>query len=69
MNGAYSPGNLFVGKYDVPPDGHIRLRHPRVKVLRGVVTQAGWREDPDGDRWLIVEDGDFWPVMVRLFDA
>ena len=64
----YARANLFVGKYKVPRDGHVRLpATTRVRVLRGVVTSAGWMQSPNGGLWLIVDDGDdFWPVMVRL---
>jgi hypothetical protein len=65
--GDYARANLFVGKYRVPTNGHIRLPETaRVRVLRGVVDQEGWSQDDGGEPWLIVEDGDFWSVMVRL---
>lgn len=62
----YARTNLFVGKYQVPKDGHIRLDHARVRILRGTVTEEGWMEDREGNPWLLVEDGGFWPVMIQL---
>jgi hypothetical protein len=62
----YARGNLFVGKYGIPKNGHISLPNAKVRVLMGVETPTGWVQDSQGAPWLIVQDGDFWPVMVRL---
>jgi hypothetical protein len=63
----YARANLFVGKYKVPSDGHIRLGSgARVRYLRGREGADGWMQDAAGPVWLIVEDGDFWPVMIRI---
>ena len=63
----YARVNLFVGKYNVPSDGHIKLGDDaHVMYIRGREKADGWEEDPEGDVWLIVEDGGFWPVMIRL---
>ena len=66
----YAKANLFVGKYQIPESGHIRLSdRARVRYLRGHETSEGWKQaeagEPD-ELWLMVEDGDFWPVMIRL---
>jgi len=63
----YAAANLFVGKYAIPADGHIRLApEARLRFLRGRELPSGWTSDPGGELWLIVEDCDFWPVMIRL---
>lgn len=65
---AYARVN-FVGKYDVPPDGWIRLPNARVRVLLGKTTEAGWTScsvESGGEPWLLVDDGDFFPVVIRL---
>ena len=64
----YAKVNLFVGKYRVPKDGHIRLPNAKVRLLLGRETPEGWVGDGT-EWWLMIEDGDFWPVMVRLSDT
>lgn len=71
MTGALNPyarANVYVGRYKVPRDGHIRLPETaRLRILLGVVTDEGWTEDPTGEPWLILDDGEgFWPVMVKI---
>jgi hypothetical protein len=71
-NAAYARVNLFVGKYQGPKDGHIRLDKARVRFMHGRVEAGGWHQratDETDELWLIVDDGDFWPVMVRLNQA
>ena len=64
---SYARANLFVGKYSIPSGGQIKLGSgARVRVLLGVVGPEGWAQDPAGERWLIVEDEGFWPVMIKL---
>lgn len=61
----YAPANIFVGKYDVPADGWVKLDDAHVLLLH----QVGERQfaaEGDGPLWLIVEDGNFWPVMIQL---
>jgi hypothetical protein len=66
---SYARANLFVGKYQIPPSGQIKLSaQARVRYLRGTVTGEGWTEDAGGKLWLIVEDGNFWTVMIELGD-
>jgi hypothetical protein len=66
---SYARANLFVGKYQIPPSGQIKLSaQARVRYLRGTVTAEGWAEDANGKLWLIVEDGNFWSVMIELDD-
>lgn len=65
-DGPYAPVNIFVGSYDIPRNGHIKISDAHVDLRLGYSTDMGWIEDPKGDPWLIVEDGYFWPVMVRL---
>jgi hypothetical protein len=64
----YERVNLFVGGYKVPKGGHLRLADATVRFIRGVETEQGWigTNNPLDPLWMIVEDGDFWPVMVRL---
>lgn len=72
----YAKTNIFVGKYDVPADGHLRLSNAKLKIVRlspySYITGkerhegGGMMVTEDGDPWLIVEDGDFWAVMVHL---
>ena len=51
----YARANLFVGKYKIPLDGHIRLgSRSRVRYLRGREGPDGWQQDEAGDLWLIV---------------
>lgn len=71
MADRYARANVFVGAYQVPTDGHVRLpESTRVRIVCGVVSPLGWRADPLGEPWLIVDDGrGFWPVMVRLSEA
>jgi len=63
----YARANLFVGGYNIPEDGHIRLGDDaRVVYLRGREKSSGWEEDPNGALWMMVEDGGFWPVMIEM---
>jgi hypothetical protein len=69
----YAAANLFVGKYSVPDDGHIALGDGvRIRYMRKVGGHM-WIDDAEftGDvttaqLWLIIEDGDFWPVMINI---
>lgn len=65
--GPYARANLFVGKYEKTENGHIKLgARARVRLMKGKETEEGWRQEAEGDWWLIVEDDAFWPVMVKL---
>ena len=55
---AYAKANLFVGKYTVPADGHIRLPDDtRIRLLRGGESPEGWRSDGGEESWLMAISG------------
>jgi len=62
----YAPCNIFVGKYDVPENGHVRISNFKIRIIRGTEFGDGWREDKNGTPWLIIQDDEFLPVMIRL---
>lgn len=70
----YAPGNVFVGRYKVPKDGWVRIENPRIRYMRQLPSGHAFVDDEESTRrlypnasvWLIVEDGDFWPVMVHI---
>lgn len=70
----YANGNLYVGKYEVPEDGWVKFDHPRVRYMLQLPSGHAFLDEnhrnrrsyPDAPRWLIIEDDDFWPVMIRL---
>jgi hypothetical protein len=65
----YRHANLFVGNTPVPPDGHFGIDNVRVRILAGREESEGWHRrhtDETDERWLIIEEPHFWPVMVRL---
>ena len=45
-----------------------RLRIDKIKIrfLYGGEDADGWREGDTDLPWMMIEAGDFWPVMVRL---
>ena len=67
----YAKNNLFIGKYQLPSGGWLRLPDDAHFVVRHLL-----RQQDDGTYWglgdgpisLILEDGNFWPVMVSLTD-
>jgi hypothetical protein len=70
----YARSNIFVGKYEVPEDGWVALPNAKIRYMLQLPsghafldeTPKNRRAYPDAPRWLILEDGDFWPVMLRL---
>lgn len=66
---AYAHVNVFVGKYKVPANGALALPKARVRILYGREDEVGFvTDDEHGVPWLIVQDGGFWTVMIRLTD-
>jgi hypothetical protein len=70
---SYDKANIFVGKYNIPKDGHIKLNKVKIKIKMGVELSDGLgvidsfkKTDDKFDPWLIIEDGNFWPVMIKL---
>jgi hypothetical protein len=70
--GEYHKANLFTGRYRTGLLGrvgvHIGLPDATIRILRGHDFEDGWRETPNGAYWLVIEHGNFWPVMFRLDD-
>lgn len=59
---------VYVGKYKVPKGGAIPLPNSKLKVLSFYVGTSGRKEVKDDRLTLVVEDGDFWPVICKLTD-
>lgn len=59
---------IYVGKYKVPKGGVIPLPKSRLRVLNFYVGTGKHGAVKDDRLTLIVEDGDFWPVICKLDD-
>lgn len=68
----YAPINIFIGKYELL-ETHIRLNN--ANIIYKLRSEDGKfydeRNAPPGNytEWLIIEDGDFWPVMINLSEV
>jgi hypothetical protein len=63
----YDHFNLYLGKYkDIPEDGHLRLPDAKLRVERATEKSDGLYLDNGKTIALILQDGNFWPMIAML---